>query len=83
MQRGTDAGLAARAGQLRGNDLGIVEDQNVHWPQQLRQIADNMVGYPVAVDLQQFRAVARHRRSQSDPVLRQRKIEKINAHGWA
>ena len=80
VQRCPDLGLAPRALQLRGNDLGIVKDQYVFGTQQLRQVADNMVGYLVARDAQQLRAVARNRRSQRDIFLRQRKVEKINAH---
>ena len=80
VQGRTDAGVAAGAGQLRRNDPGIVEDQYVVGAEQARQVADQMVGQPVAGDLQQLRAVARHRRSQRYALRREVKVEKINAH---
>ena len=80
VQRRADAGVAAGAGQLGRDHPGIVEHQYVVGAQQTRQVADQMVGQPVAGDLQQLRAVARHRRSQRYALRREVEIEKINAH---
>ena len=74
----------AHAAQLRRNDLGVVEDQQIAGLEQRRQVADD----PVLerrpwLDDQQPRRIARLGRAQRDPVFRQLEIEKVDAHGRA
>ena len=80
VQRRADAGIAAGAGELGGDHPGVVEHQYIVGAEQVRQVADAMVGYPVTGDGEQLRAIARNRRSQRYALGRQVKVKKINAH---
>ena len=65
---------------LGGDHLGIVEDERVARPKQLRQIADHAVGdrrFARGIDDKQPRGVARGHRAQRDQRLRQMKVEQI------
>ena len=66
--------------ELRGNDLGVVEDQHVARPEQLRQIEHLMVGNLAAAHDEQPRAVPRPRRPQRDAIGRKVEIEIGDAH---
>ncbi len=59
VQRGADARLSPAAFELGGDHLGVVEDQHVAGPQQVRQVEDVAVRNLGAADDQQSRAVAR------------------------
>ena len=77
-----DRRQSAPPDQPRRNDLGVVEDQQVAGPQQLRQIGDMAVrDHPLGRQHEQPRAVARLGRAVGDQFARQCEIEIGEAHG--
>ena len=67
--------------ELRGNHLGIVDDDLVARLQPLRQLGDDAVLQGAAgLDDQQPRGIARLRRPQRDPLGGKFEVEEIGAH---
>jgi hypothetical protein len=62
VQRRPDAGVAPVALELRRDDAGIVENEQVPAPQQARQVGYPPIGKPASIDAKQAGAVARRRR---------------------
>ncbi len=79
MQRHFNLRPAPRAPQPRRDHLGIVEDQQIPHPQQIRQIGDGMIRQPVR-DAQKFCGFAGAGRSIGNAFRRQGKVEKVNVH---
>ena len=72
----------AQAAQLRGNDPGVVEHQQIAGVEQRWQIADDPVRQRSAwLDDQHSRCIARLGWTQRDPVVGQIEIEEVDAHG--
>src|SRR5262249_28257704 len=82
MQGRFDRCHSATTDQSRRNDLGIVEDQEIAWLQQLRQVEKPPVLQPIAENMQQAAGIARHRGAARDQLRRQLEIEIGKAHGW-
>jgi hypothetical protein len=71
-----------QAVEARGNDLGVVEDQHVPGPEQVRQVADDAILQRLAgSNHEHARTIARFRRAERDPVVRQLEVEEVDAHG--
>jgi len=86
-QRRLDPGLhrsaKAAAGQLRRDYLGVVDDELIAGPQEIRKIANGAVfeqGVVSRPHHQQPRGIARARRPQRDAIRRQGEIEEVGAH---
>ena len=71
-----------KAGQLRRDHLGVVEDQRVARSQQRRQVGDDAILQCIARSHDKHpRRIARLRRPQRDALFGQVEIEKVDAHG--
>ena len=81
VQGRADPRITARALKLRRDDARIVEHQQIAWPQRRGQVADAAIVRGVAVEHEQARRIARHRRAQRDPLGRQFEVEQIDVHG--
>jgi hypothetical protein len=75
-----DAGVAAPALELGGNDFGVVEHQHVAGVEQRRQVEHRPVGDGRAANGQQPRRIARARWAQRDTLGRKLEIELVDAH---
>jgi hypothetical protein len=62
--------------QSRGEDTGVVDGENIAWPQKSRQIGDRAVAYGAGrlVEREQTGLTARHR-GLGNQVVRERKVE--------
>ena len=85
VQHDLDAGgrlLAhAQAVEPGRNDLGVVEDQHVARPQEIRQVADaQILESGLRPDHEHARGIARLRRTERDAALGQIEIEEVDAH---
>ena len=83
-QRRLDLRLGGAAdppsGQLRGNDLGVVDDELVTWFEPIRQVRNDAIVQSAALHHQHFRGIARVRRAQRDACRGQLEIEEIGTH---
>ena len=69
-------GVAALAGQTRGDDAGVVEHHDVALSQQTGQVPDAEIGeITVLRDMQHACGIARARRALRNTRLRQVKVE--------
>ena len=66
--------------QPRRDDPGVVEHEEVAAPQQAGQGTHRAVVQRLARDVEQPRGVARGDRPLGDQIVRQREIEKVDAH---
>src|SRR5690606_14045386 len=79
VQRDLDRGRAPLAEQPRLEDLGVVVDQEIAGPQQLRQVEHMAIRQRLA-DVEQPCSIARTRRVLRDPLRRQLEIKLGNLH---
>ena len=79
VQGRADARLPAPPLKLRGDDLGVVEHEDIAGPQQARQIEHLPIRDVGPLDQQQPRAVAWARGPKRNPVRGKLEIEKVDA----
>ena len=59
MKRGSDARIPSLAFELRGDDAGVIEDEDVAAVEQPGQVEHGLVRNAVTLDQQQARGIAR------------------------
>src|SRR5690606_13312674 len=80
VQRHLDLRAAAAAAQARRDHLGVIEDQQIARPEQVRQVRDRIIGKRL-LHHEQLGALARADPPVRDALRRQGEVEKVNFHG--